>query len=89
MMHKQNHPTNDSISLSPLVGEGQRGGLRAGGLRRGRLARDISIIIAVKVIALVVIKVVWFSDATVPTDASVARTLFEPDLSITHNQRKP
>ncbi len=89
MRHKQNHPTDHNIPSSPLVGKGWGGSLRRGRPRKGHLARDISIIIALKVIALAVIKVVWFSDPPVPTDANVARALFESAGGMTHKQRQP
>jgi hypothetical protein len=55
---------------------------------KGRLARDITLIITIKVIALVFIKVVWFSDAAVPTESSVTRMLIGPDVSMSHNQKE-
>jgi hypothetical protein len=61
---------------------------RGGAPVRGRLARDITLIITIKVIALVIIKVVWFSDAAVPTEAGVTRMLIGPDVSMTHDQKE-
>lgn len=55
----------------------------------GRLARDIALIITIKVIALVFIKVVWFSDAAVPTESSVTRMLIGPDVSMSHKRKEP
>jgi hypothetical protein len=55
---------------------------------RGRLARDIALIITIKVIALVFIKVVWFSDATVPTESSVTRMLIGPDVSMSYKRKE-
>lgn len=62
---------------------------RRGAPLRERLARDIALIITVKVIALVFIKVIWFSDATVPTESSVTRMLIGPDASTSHKRNEP
>ncbi|MDX1487690.1 MAG: hypothetical protein R3268_05780 [Acidiferrobacterales bacterium] len=42
---------------------------------RSRLARDIAIVVTVKVLALIVIKFVWFSDPPVPV---IPETLLGP-----------
>jgi ABC-type nitrate/sulfonate/bicarbonate transport system permease component len=45
--------------------------------RRSRLARDVAIVIAVKLLALVAIKLAWFSEPPTPPPSEVARTLFD------------
>ena len=42
---------------------------------RSRLARDITIVVAVKVLALIIIKLAWFSDPPVPV---IAEALLGP-----------
>lgn len=44
----------------------------------GRLGRDIALIVAIKLVALVAIKLAWFSDPPEPSDAAVAQTLLGP-----------
>lgn len=44
-------------------------------LRRPGLARDITIILAVKVLALLAIKLIWFSDPPKPPTEQVQRTV--------------
>ena len=45
---------------------------------RTRLARDIAIILTVKLVALVAIKLIWFSDTPTAPAAQVQETLFGP-----------
>ncbi|MFQ5545080.1 MAG: cytochrome oxidase putative small subunit CydP [Acidiferrobacterales bacterium] len=70
-----------NLASSPPV----RGGVPV----RGRLARDIALIITIKVIALVFIKVVWFSDAAAPTESSVTHMLIGPDVSMSDKRNEP
>ena len=46
--------------------------------RRAHLARDIAIILTVKLVALAAIKVIWFADAPAPTATQMKQTLFGP-----------
>jgi len=45
---------------------------------RSHLLRAIAIVIAVKLLALVAIKLAWFSDPPAPPVSEVARALFDP-----------
>jgi hypothetical protein len=46
--------------------------------RRSSLARDLVIVVAIKLVALVAIKLTWFSDAPPNSTTIVAQTLFAP-----------
>jgi hypothetical protein len=46
--------------------------------RRSSLARDLIIIVTIKLVALVAIKLTWFSDAPSNSPAIVAETLVAP-----------
>lgn len=45
---------------------------------RAGLARDIAIIVTIKLVALLAIKFIWFSDAPAPPAAHVQQALFGP-----------
>ena len=46
--------------------------------RRSSLVRDLIIVVTIKLVALVAIKLTWFSDAPSSSPALVAETLFAP-----------
>ncbi len=71
----------------PFAGVGQGEGLSHWWERAGvrGLARDLTIIITFKVVALAVIKVLWFSDAPQVAPGGVAHNLLAPATQAQHS----
>lgn len=46
--------------------------------RRSSLARDLTIVVTIKLVALIAIKLTWFSDAPSNSAGIVAQTLLAP-----------